>query len=65
LTFATWAIARIDLGPFNTVIALAIAFFKAGLVVWFFMDLRDEPVDQTVCWRWAHMASHPDRAYPS
>ena len=42
LTFTTWAVAQIDLGPFNTVIALAIAFVKAGMVVWFFMDLRDE-----------------------
>lgn len=42
LTFATWAIAEINLEPFNTPIALAIAFFKVGLVVWFFMDLRDE-----------------------
>ncbi len=42
LTFATWGIAQIDLGPFNAIIALVIAFFKATLVVWFFMDLRDE-----------------------
>jgi cytochrome c oxidase subunit 4 len=42
LTVTTWAVAQIDLGPFNTVIALAIAFFKASLVVWFFMDLRHE-----------------------
>jgi cytochrome c oxidase subunit IV len=42
LTFATWGIAQVDLGRFNTIIALAIAFFKATLVAWFFMDLRDE-----------------------
>ena len=42
LTFTTWAVAQIDLGRFNTVIALVIAFFKASLVVWFFMDLRHE-----------------------
>jgi cytochrome c oxidase subunit 4 len=42
LTFTTWAVAQIDLGRFNTVIALLIAFFKTSLVVWFFMDLRHE-----------------------
>jgi cytochrome c oxidase subunit 4 len=42
LTVITWAVAQIELGRFNTVIALAIAFFKASLVVWIFMDLRDE-----------------------
>ena len=42
LTFTTWAVAQIDLGRFNTVIALLIAFFKASLVVWFFMDLGHE-----------------------
>jgi cytochrome c oxidase subunit 4 len=42
LTVTTWAVAQIDLGPFNAVIALVIAFFKASLVVWFFMDLRPE-----------------------
>ena len=42
LTFITWAIAQVDLGPFNTPIALGIALLKAGLVVWFFMDLRHQ-----------------------
>ena len=47
LTITTWAVAQIDLGSFNTVIALAIAFFKASLVVWFFMDLRhDHPLNK-------------------
>ena len=39
LAAATTAIAYIDLGPFNTVIALAIASIKACLVGLFFMHL--------------------------
>lgn len=42
LICTTWAVAQIDLGRFNTVIALAISFFKASLVVWFFKDLLVE-----------------------
>jgi cytochrome c oxidase subunit 4 len=33
-------IAFIDLGPFNTVVALGIATFKASLVVLFFMHVK-------------------------
>jgi cytochrome c oxidase subunit 4 len=33
-------VAFIDLGPFNTVVALAIAFSKMLLVILFFMHLR-------------------------
>lgn len=40
LTLLTWQIAYIDLGPWNTVVALLIAIFKAGLVATFFMHLR-------------------------
>ncbi len=40
LTLLTWRIAYIDLGPWNTVVALAIAVCKAGLVATFFMHLR-------------------------
>ncbi|HUZ47435.1 MAG TPA: cytochrome C oxidase subunit IV family protein [Terriglobia bacterium] len=40
LTLLTWRIAYIDLGPWNTVVALAIAVLKAGLVATFFMHLR-------------------------
>lgn len=40
-TYVTWQIAYFDLGRLNTVAALAIAGFKAALVVWFFMHARD------------------------
>jgi cytochrome c oxidase subunit 4 len=40
LTILTTGVAFIDLGPFNTVAALAIAFSKMLLVVLFFMHLR-------------------------
>lgn len=36
----TYAAAQIDLGPFNIVVALAIAFTKAILVVLFFMEVK-------------------------
>jgi cytochrome c oxidase subunit 4 len=39
LTFGTWGIALIDLGPFNLVVALTIAVIKASLVALFFMHL--------------------------
>jgi len=41
LTFTTFLISRVNLGWGNLPIALAIASTKAGLVVWFFMHLRD------------------------
>jgi cytochrome c oxidase subunit 4 len=45
LTFVTYGVAQIDLGPFNIVIALAIAAFKMTLVIWFFMHVRtDSPL---------------------
>ena len=40
LTFVTVTVARVDLGPFNTIVALTIAVTKAVLVVLFFMHLR-------------------------
>jgi cytochrome c oxidase subunit 4 len=40
LTLLTTAIAFKDLGPFNTVAALAIAFSKMLLVILFFMGVR-------------------------
>ena len=43
MTAATTAIASVDLGPWNTVAALAIAFFKATLVVLFFMHVKYSP----------------------
>jgi cytochrome c oxidase subunit IV len=39
-TYLTWQVAYFDLGAFNTVAALAIAVFKATLVVLFFMHVR-------------------------
>lgn len=43
LTATTVVVARIDLGPFNTIVALVIAAFKATLVVLFFMHVRYSP----------------------
>lgn len=40
LTAITAAVAFVDLGPFNTVVALVIATFKALLVVLFFMHVK-------------------------
>jgi cytochrome c oxidase subunit 4 len=39
-TYLTWQVAVFDLGPLNTIAALAIAVFKATLVVLFFMHVR-------------------------
>jgi cytochrome c oxidase subunit IV len=43
LTLGTVAVAFVDLGRFNVVVALAIAIFKATLVVLFFMHLKYSP----------------------
>jgi cytochrome c oxidase subunit 4 len=40
LTYATIAVSKVDLGRFNTIVALAIAVTKATLVVLFFMHVR-------------------------
>src|SRR5262245_3946633 len=40
LTGVTVAVAYVDLGPLNTVVALAIACFKALIVVLFFMHVK-------------------------
>jgi len=40
LTLLTTAVAFVDLGAFNTVAALVIAFCKMLLVIFFFMHLR-------------------------
>jgi cytochrome c oxidase subunit 4 len=40
LTLVTWQVAYIDLGRWNTVVALLIAVCKASLVGAFFMHLR-------------------------
>jgi cytochrome c oxidase subunit 4 len=39
-TCATWAIAFVDLGIWNPVVALTIAVIKAVLVILFFMHVR-------------------------
>jgi cytochrome c oxidase subunit 4 len=39
-TGITVAVAYLDLGPLNTIVALAIAVFKAVLVVLFFMHVK-------------------------
>ena len=43
LTAITIAAAYIDLGPMNTVVALAIAVSKATLVILYFMHVRYSP----------------------
>ena len=43
LTTATVAAAYVNLGPFNIVVALAIATLKGSLVVLFFMHARYSP----------------------
>ena len=40
LTVVTALVAFVDLGPFNTVVALVIATFNATLVVLFFMHVK-------------------------
>jgi len=40
LTIVTWAIALVDLGAMNTIVAVGIALVKASLVVMFFMHLK-------------------------
>jgi len=49
-TVITAAVAFVDLGPFNTVVALIIATFKATLVVLFFMHVKytSEKMTKTV-----------------
>jgi cytochrome c oxidase subunit 4 len=42
MTFVTYEVAQIDLGEWNTVVALGIAFFKMSLVIFFFMEVRRE-----------------------
>jgi cytochrome c oxidase subunit 4 len=43
LTATTTAVSSIDLGPWNTVVALGIAVIKATLVVLFFMHVKYSP----------------------
>jgi len=43
MTLTTTLVAFVDLGRFNTLVALAIATFKASLVVLFFMGAKYTP----------------------
>jgi cytochrome c oxidase subunit 4 len=43
LLFLTWGVAQINLGAFNTVVALIIAVMKMLLVILFFMHVRYSP----------------------
>jgi cytochrome c oxidase subunit 4 len=40
LLAATWVIAYVDLGPFNLIVALAVAITKAILIALFFMHVK-------------------------
>jgi cytochrome c oxidase subunit 4 len=40
LTAVTTAVAYVNLGPMNVVVMLLIAFFKASLVILYFMHVR-------------------------
>lgn len=42
MTFVTFYISTIDLGDWNIVVALLIAFFKMMLVILIFMNVRSE-----------------------
>jgi cytochrome c oxidase subunit 4 len=42
MTFVTFYVAQIELGAWNIVVALLIAFFKMMLVVLFFMNVKVE-----------------------
>ncbi|HWQ92276.1 MAG TPA: cytochrome C oxidase subunit IV family protein [Clostridia bacterium] len=42
LLVVTWGVAQVDLGLFNTPVAMGIAFLKMVLVVLFFMHVRYE-----------------------
>src|SRR5450755_5160836 len=42
LTFITYTVAKIDMGSFNIVVAMGIAFFKMMLVIFFFMNVKNE-----------------------
>ena len=42
MTFVTYYVAQIELGAWNIVVALVIAFFKMMLVILFFMNVKAE-----------------------
>ena len=51
-TGVTTAVAHLDLGPFNTIVALSIASAKMLLVALFFMHIRHSRSSQSWWW-WA------------
>jgi len=49
LTVVTVAVAQVDLGSLNIVVAMAVAMFKASLVIMFFMGVKwDEGFNKVV-----------------
>jgi cytochrome c oxidase subunit 4 len=49
LTLLTTLLGLVDMGPFNTVVALAIAVMKASLIAMFFMHtLNESPLVRVV-----------------
>ena len=42
MTFVTYLVAQVELGAWNIVVALLIAFFKMMLVILFFMNVKAE-----------------------
>ncbi len=42
-TISTYTIAKIDLGPFNALVAIIIAMIKSMLVILFFMHVKYSP----------------------
>ena len=63
MTAITTLVSGIDLGPWNTVVALGIAVFKATLVVLFFMNVKyGSPADAGRDRRRNFLAPDHDRA---
>jgi cytochrome c oxidase subunit 4 len=42
-TISTYSIAKLDLGPFNAMVAIVIAMIKSMLVILFFMHVKYSP----------------------
>ena len=62
LTFVTYTVAKIDMGGFNIVVAMGIAFFKMMLVILFFMNVKSEsPLTKLFAGRRLLLADPPAR----
>ncbi|MBP6218343.1 MAG: cytochrome C oxidase subunit IV family protein [Oligoflexales bacterium] len=48
LTVVTVLVSRVHLGPFNFFVAMLIATFKAGAVVFYFMGLKHDSTENRV-----------------